>query len=392
MGSELLRPASYQPSPHMRFNLFVGQRAGYLTRSLLIAACLTAFNACGGDAPTDPGGGGGGGGGGGTPTTAITATAGNSQSKLAGTASDEMRVRVTTDGAPVANATVAWSTTGGQLASATSTTNADGIAVNTLSTVGSTAGTVTVTAVSSGATASFAITVTVAPSGPARLDYGPDFVVVEPGTTSTAIVATLRDGAGQQVTTPTVTYVSRTPAIATVNASGQVTAVAKGQAIIVATTTASNQTFTDSLLAVVPVTDGPVVMTDLARFDLKTDTTFTVAVFANMRTSASKVGSGKVTLTWDPTVLTYQSNAEGANNVGASVNANGAATGSLVMAFASSAGWSGKVEIRKVTFKASATAAKLGALTIAANEMFAAAGYADLLPKTVTVVSPLYTR
>jgi hypothetical protein len=303
-----------------------------------------------------------------------------------------MRVRVTSGGNPVANATVVWSTTAGQLASATSTTNTDGIATNTLSTVGTTAGSVTVTAVSSGATASFAITVTAAPSGPTRLDYGPDFVVVEPGTTSTAIVATLRDGVGNQVTTPAVAYVSRTPAIATVNASGQVTAVAKGQAIIVATTSAGGTTFTDSLLAIVPVANGPVVMTDLARFDLKVDTTFTVAVFANMRTSTDKVGSGKVTLTWDPAVLTYQSNAEGANNVGASVNSSAAATGSIVMAFASSAGWSGKVEIRKVTFKASATAAKQGALTITANEMFAAAGYADLLPKTVTVVSPLITR
>jgi len=353
----------------------------------LLLFSLVMPAACGGDSPTDPAGGGGGG----TPTTAIVATSGSGQAKLAGAASDVMSVKVTSNGAPVANATVAWTTTGGQLQSATTTTNADGVATNSLTTVGSAAGTVTVTAVSSGANATFTITVSLAAGAPVKLDYGPDFVIVEPGTTSTSLIAVLRDANNLQVTTPAVTYTSRTPAVVTVNASGQVNAVATGQAIVVATTTSGGTTFTDSLIAIVAVANGPVVMTDLARMDLKADTTFTVAVLANMRASTDKIGSGKVTLTWDPAVLTYVSDAEGASSVGATLNKNAAATGSLVMAFASSAGWSGKVELRKVTFKASATAAKQGALTATASEMFAA-GFADLLPKTVSVSSPLFTR
>jgi adhesin/invasin len=351
--------------------------------SLLFTIILPA--ACGGDSPTEPGGID-------TPTTAIAPVSGTGQSKLAGTASDVMSVKVTSGGAPVANATVAWSTTAGQLQSSTSTTNADGIATNSLTSVGSAAGTVTVTAVSGGANTTFSISVSLVAGPPVALDYGADFVVVEPGTTSTSLIAVLRDANNIQVTTPAVTYTSRTPGVATVAASGQVTAVSAGQTVVVATTTSGGTTFTDSLLAVVAVANGPVVMTDLARMDLKADTTFTVAVLANMRASTEKIASGKVTLSWDPTVLTYVSDAEGASNVGATLNKSGATTGSIVMAFASSAGWSGKVELRKITFKASATAAKTGALTATASEMFAVAGFADLLPKTVSVASPLFTR
>jgi hypothetical protein len=65
---------------------------------LLLSIFIPA--ACGGDSPTDPGGGGG------TPTTAMVATAGTPQAKLAGSASDVMSVKVTSGGAPVANALV----------------------------------------------------------------------------------------------------------------------------------------------------------------------------------------------------------------------------------------------------------------------------------------------
>ena len=361
----------------------LARRTSFVLGSLLLALALPS--ACGGDSPTDPGTGN-------PPTTAMVATSGTSQSKVAGTASDVMTVKVTSNGAPVANAVVAWSTTGGQLQSATTTTNADGITSNTLTSVGSAAGSVTVTAITSGANTSFTITVTVAAGDPVRLDYGPDMVIVEPGTTSTALIAVLRDANNVQLTTPTVTYTSRTPSVATVNGSGQVTAVGSGQTVVVATTTSGGTTFTDSLVAVVAIANGPVVMTDLARMDLKADTTFSVGVVATMRASSEKLASGKITLTWDPAVLTYVSDTEGTTGVGATMNRTAVTSGSLVMAFAGSAGWSGKVEVRKVTFKASATTAKKGALTSTANEMYGATGFADLLPKTVSVASPLFTR
>jgi hypothetical protein len=367
----------------MRVSSSIARRVGSLFGSLLLTIALPT--ACGGDSPTDPGGGD-------PPPVAITATGGTPQSKLAGTASDAMSVKVTSNGAPVANTTVTWTTTGGQLQASSTTTNADGIATNTLSNVGAAAGSVTVTAKAGTATTTFAITVVLAAGDPVRLDYGPDFAIVEPATTSTALIAVLRDANNLQATTGTVTYVSRTPSVATVNASGQVTAVAAGQSVIVATTASGATTFTDSLVAIVGVANGPVVMADLARMDLKTDTTFTVAVVANMRASSEKIASGKVTLTWDPTVLTYVSDADGASAVGATVNTGGTSSGSLTMAFASSAGWSGKVELRKVTFKASATAGKTGALTATANQMFGTTGFANLLAKTVSTAAPVHTR
>jgi adhesin/invasin len=367
----------------MRVSSSIARRAGSLFGSLLLTVALPT--ACGGDSPTDPGGGD-------PPPVAIAATGGTPQSKVAGSASDAMTVKVTSNGAPVANATVTWTTTGGELQASTTTTNADGVASNTLSTVGSAAGTVTVTAKSGTASTSFAITVVLAAGEPVRLDYGPDFVIVEPATTSTALIAVLRDANNLQVTTGTVTYVSRTPAVATVNAIGQVTAVAAGQSVIVATTTSGATTFTDSLVAIVGAAGGPVVMADLSRMDLRTDTTFTVAVVANMRASSVKIASGKVTLTWDPAVLTYVSDADGASAVGATVNTTGASSGSLAMAFASSGGWSGRIELRKVTFKASATAGRKGALTATANQMFGTTGFANLLARTVSTAAPLFTR
>jgi hypothetical protein len=63
-----------------------------------------------------------------------------------------------------------------------------------------------------------------------------------------------------------------------------------------------------------------------------------------------------------------------------------------VLAYANSTGWSGRVELRKITFKAASTAATSGTITATANEAYTAATYADLLPKTVSIALPIITR
>jgi adhesin/invasin len=356
-----------------------------LARALRSTALLLLAG-CGGDAPTDPI----------TPPTgavyAATATGGASQSKEINSASDVMTVKVTKDGVPLANASVAWTTTAGALASSTSTTNATGEATNTLSSVGATAGTVTVTASSNGKSATFTVTVTATAGPPASLSYPARIVALDSAGTAPA-PATVKDANGTPLSGQTISYTSRSTAVATVNSStGLITGVKSGTAIIVATFTSGSTTLTDSLVAVVGTPGGPVVLADLPRLDFKTDTTFTVAIVADMRTSTTKLGSGKVTVTWNASQLIYQSNSEGAQNVGASVNATGASTGTVVLAFASSAGWSGKVELRKLTFKAASAAAITGTVTATANEAYTASTYADLLSKTISTALPIVTR
>ena len=318
--------------------------------------------------------------------------AGATQSKSINTASDVMTVRVTKDGAAEANATVTWTSTGGTLAGTTTTTSATGEASNTLTSVGSTVGTVTVTATSNGKSATFSITVVAVAGPPASVAF-PARIVALDYAASVAAPAAVKDANGTTVSGQAVTYTSRSTAVATVNATtGQVTGVKSGTAVIVATLTSGTTTFRDSMVAVIGTPGGPIVLADMPRLDLKTDTTFTVAIVADMRAATAKLGSGKVTVTWSPSQLTYVSHAEGGQNVGATVNATNAATGSLVLAYASSTGWSGKVELRKITFKAASTAATSGTITATANEAYTAGTYADLLPKTVSIALPVITR
>lgn len=326
------------------------------------------------------------------PVIAATAMSGGTQSKTTNAASDPMVVKFTTNGAALPSATVAWTTTGGTLAATSTTTNAQGEATNTLSSVGPNAGTVTVSATSNGKSATFTITVTAVQAGPpASISFPAKVVALDSAGTLTA-AAVVKDANGNVVVNPTVTYTSRTTGNATVNASGQITGVKSGQTHIIASVTSGTSTFTDSLVAVIGRVDGPAVFIELPRFDLKADTTFTVGVFADMRASSTKLGSAKITITWHTTALVYQSNAEGAGNVGATVNATNAATGTLTLAFANSTGFSGKTELRKLTFKAASTTAAAGTISSIANETYAAGTYADLLAKTVSVGLALVTR
>ena len=308
-------------------------------------------------------------------------------------AADSIRVRVLDYAdAPKAGVAITFSVTagGGTVSPATVTTNAQGVAA-TLWTRG-VAGTNTVTASAPGNNNSPVSFSVAAISQVASISFSSRVAVVDSARTAQAVVQ-VKDGSGAAMTGPKVTFVSRTPSIATVDSTGVITGVKSGQAIIVASVTnQSNQTLRDSALAVVAVPNGPVLLTDLTRFDLKTDTTLTITVRADMRTSTEKLGSGRLTVSWDPAVLTYQSNAEAGTNVGASVNANNAASGTLVLAFASSAGFGGNVELRRITFKAASAAAKTGKITVIADELFTAGTYSDLLPLAISVATPLITR
>lgn len=101
-------------------------------------------------------------------------------------------------------------------------------------------------------------------------------------------------GSGTVATTdPTVTYASRSPAIATVDATGRITAVAQGQVWVAATSTTSNS---DSVLIIVPRATGPVLRTDITRYRWAVGDTITVRIQVDTR--GASLGAITATVAW----------------------------------------------------------------------------------------------
>lgn len=235
------------------------------------------------------------------------------------------------------------------------------------------------------------VRLTLAPQGPmAKVRFARQFERLNAGG-SVTVPVTASDANGTTIPSATFTYTSRTPAAATVASSGAISGVAGGQSVIVAASSdpGSTSIFQDSLLAVVADPAGPVLISSLNRFDYRLDTTMTVSIFVDMTNTGTKLGSTTIDVTWNPAQLIYVSHANGASGASPTVNSTNAAAGKLTLAMADVAGFSGNVELLRVTFKTSATAAT-GSLALAAREMTAAdAAYTNLLPKLVQVTQPL---
>lgn len=92
---------------------------------------------------------------------------------------------------------------------------------------------------------------------------------------------------------PTVTYSARSSAIATVDATGRITGVAQGQTWIAALSTQSNS---DSVLVIVPRSTGPVLKSDITKFEFAVGDTITVRV--QIDTRGASLGAVTATVTW----------------------------------------------------------------------------------------------
>ncbi len=285
---------------------------------------------------------------------------------------------------------VTWSSTstGASFSAATSTVDSAGTARTTL-TVGPTLGqSFSVTATDgqglTGTSASFtatAGTVTSVRATSARV------VTIDSGSTTATTFQTLNEF-GLPIA-GTLTYAVRGSA-ATVSSTGVVTGARVGQVLVVATD-ATSGTLADSVLVGVTSPSGPLVRTDLNVFDLKKDTVRTVTIVADLRASGEKLGATTLQLLWDPTALTYVSDAEGSSGAGASVNATAAATGSITLSMASAGGLAGAVELRRITFRV-ANANKRGTLQLLATEFVGAGTFTSLLAKTLVLSYPFFTR
>ena len=288
--------------------------------------------------------------------------------------------------------TVTWSVTGesgGAFNPATSQTLASGAALTSYTTGTSIGTPYTLTALdASGFTGN--VSLTNAAGTPAAVSWTPGHIVVTDTAYATAGLFIATNQFGRVIGLPQLTYTSRTPSAASVSAAGVVAPLARGQTMIVASATA-NSSATDSALFAIATPGGPVVRTDLSRFDFRHDTTFTVTVIADMR-SATLLGAATVELSWDPTVLKYVSDAEAGSGVGALVGSANAANGSLVLTAASASGFGGTGQLRNVTFLVNSTTGRTGSLTLHVTELSAATSFTSLLATTLPISYPLVIR
>ena len=224
---------------------------------------------------------------------------------------------------------------------------------------------------------------------PTRLRFAPGVVIVDRGTTKAASTTVLAQD-GTTMSGVTLNYTSRSPSIATVDNAGTISGVTKGQAVIVVTVPGTSPVVTDSLLAVVAEPGGPVVLTSVDRFRYPTDTTFTISVFVDMNTSTKKLGSTTIDVEWSPTQLQFLSTAAAPGGVSPTVNSTNAPTGKITLAMADVVGFSGRVELLRITLKSGLTQSQ-GELRVTARELNAS-DYTDLLPLTVQVVQALSVR
>ncbi len=160
--------------------------------------------------------------------------------------------------------------------------------------LGTYSATVVVAGDGAGNTASLGVILTVVPVSSNA--YGTDankVSIVAAGATFTPGFVTTSGSGAATTPDPTVTFVARSPAIATVDATGRITAVAQGQAWIAAMSTQSNP---DSVLVIVPRATGPILLTDITRFTYKVGDTISVRVQLDAR--GGSIGAITATVTW----------------------------------------------------------------------------------------------
>ena len=223
-------------------------------------------------------------------------------------------------------------------------------------------------------------------TGPASLVIGPKPLVIEVGGRPNLDVV-VKDANGNTIPDPTVTFVSRNPAVASLSPGGVLNGVARGQSVVVATASGGSSP-ADSLLAVVAVSHGPVVMTDITQFNYSVNTTVTVTLIVDMRNSGELLGSTTVDVGWNPSLLTYVSSANGGSGVSPIINASNANTGLLTVAMADPSGFAGRAELVKITFTTPSFFLGSGTLTLTPTGITGAGTFTDLLPQTVAVSYP----
>jgi len=228
----------------------------------------------------------------------------------------------------------------------------------------------------------------VAASSLASITGTPGYAVMKAGDQLTYAVSG-KDGSGNTVTPAGVSYASRSPAVASVNAAtGVVTAVSSGTAVIVAQAPTATGTTADSTLIVVAANGSPVVAAigDGRGFDAAAvGGPVTVLVLVDLRAVAGDtLGSYNAQLDWSTAALTYVSSAAVAGGFAApTVNETNVTSGHLRFGSADPNGSGGAFALIKVNF--TAAAAGNSPLTLSLTDLSTAKTFVQLLPVAAIV-------
>ena len=153
--------------------------------------------------------------------------------------------------------------------------------------------TVTLSSTNSGSL-TLAATLTVQPSFPVTYgDSTQKLTQLDPNGTIKP-TTTVRNSGGSVVSLP-VTYQSRSPSLASVSPDGTITALADGQAWVIARVT-GNGGATDSVFVNITRGSGPVLRTDATRLVYQRGSTFSILV--QLDTRGLTVGAAQVVFTW----------------------------------------------------------------------------------------------
>ncbi len=205
---------------------------------------------------------------------------------------------------------------------------------------------------------------------PASVRITPGFGNVGAGQTL-ALTGAVLDANGNAVPGSTVTWTSRTPGVATVNTTGQVSGVAAGTSVVVATAGA----LADSVRVTVPPSTNVVVSAAPRARSFGSpavNDTITVEITADMRfTPGDKLGSYNAKLTWNPAQLQLEAVGAGDSGFNPTFNDQNKAAGQLTFADANASGAAGTPVVARVRFKALASGNAALALTL--TELSAAA-------------------
>lgn len=216
--------------------------------------------------------------------------------------------------------------------------------------VGTYTATVTLSS-SNSASVAINVTLTVQPSFPVTYgDSTQKLMQLDPGGTVKP-ATTVRNNAGTVVTLP-VTYQSRSPSLATVSADGTITAVAEGQAWIVARVT-GNGGLTDSVFVNITRGSGPVLRTDATRLVYSRSSTFSILV--QLDTRGLTIGAAQVVFTWPsvsdtPGMLQLLNITSGTAGTTAITNDNGIGTTRIAVVNAN--GMKGLITLARLDFSA----------------------------------------
>jgi hypothetical protein len=210
---------------------------------------------------------------------------------------------------------------------------------------------------------------------------------------STSFTGAVVDALGNPLGIYPVQWMSRSPAVASVGATGTVTGVAPGTAVIFlsAPDFSGDPAFTDSALVVVPAAGGVVVSTTANQRAFVTGAvgdTIVVDVTADMTFTAGELlGSYNAVLNWDPAVLSFVDVQTG-DFPTPELNTNNVGSGELRFAQANANGTGGAVVIARVRLVAQAAGSSSAAVTI--SEMSAAQTFTNLINQ-VTVANGTVT-